>query len=267
MLSIGEFARLAGVSVRMLRHYDRLGLLRPERVDLHSGYRRYAAAQLERANQLVALKDLGFTLEQVGVLLDDGVDAAGLTQLLRARRDALHAQIDADRDRLRSVEARLRSIEKENPMSEFIETALPELHLVQLSARITEMAEVEQEIGPMFQRVADTLDAAGAARVGPGVATYTVEGEGMVAAAAEQIGEAPTPAGLEAVTVAAAPRALTTRYRSADLAGIQQAWQELVTEVEHRGLTAIGTCREVYLSTPMDTPGAAWEVDLQQPVR
>ncbi|GAA0489344.1 MerR family transcriptional regulator [Microbacterium aurantiacum] len=76
MLSIGEFARLAGVSVRMLRHYDRLGLLRPERVDLHSGYRRYAAAQLERANQLVALKDLGFTLEQVGVLLDDGVDAA-----------------------------------------------------------------------------------------------------------------------------------------------------------------------------------------------
>ena len=72
MLSIGEFARLAGVSVRMLRHYDQLGLLRPERVDPHSGYRRYAAAQLERANQLVALKDLGFTLEQVGVLLDDG---------------------------------------------------------------------------------------------------------------------------------------------------------------------------------------------------
>ncbi|GAA0489347.1 GyrI-like domain-containing protein [Microbacterium aurantiacum] len=152
-------------------------------------------------------------------------------------------------------------------MSEFIETALSELHLVQLSARITEMAEVEQEIGPMFQRVADTLDAAGAARVGPGVATYTVEGEGMVAAAAEQIGEAPTPAGLEAVTVAAAPRALTTRYRSADLAGIQQAWQELVAEVERRGLIAAGTCREVYLSTPMDTPGAAWEVDLQQPVR
>ena len=51
-----------------------------------------------------------------------------------------------------------------------------------------------------------SVKTAGAARVGPGVATYTVEGDGMIAAAAEQIGETPTPAGLEAVTVAAAPR-------------------------------------------------------------
>ncbi len=136
MLSIGEFARLAGVSVRMLRHYDQLGLLRPQRVDPFSGYRSYAASQLDRANRLVALKDLGFTLEQVGVMLDDGMPDVSLAGLLRTRREELAAQIDADRQRLREVETRLRSIEKEHPMSAFIETPLPELHLVQLAAKV-----------------------------------------------------------------------------------------------------------------------------------
>jgi DNA-binding transcriptional MerR regulator len=66
MVGIGGFARLAGVSVRMLRHYDALGLLRPARVDPHSGYRSYTTGQLDRVNRLVALKDLGFSLEDGG---------------------------------------------------------------------------------------------------------------------------------------------------------------------------------------------------------
>ena len=69
MFSIGEFARYARVSVRMLRHYDSLGLLVPAVIDPSTGYRLYAAAQLTRLNRLVALKELGFTLEQVGSVL------------------------------------------------------------------------------------------------------------------------------------------------------------------------------------------------------
>lgn len=266
MLSIGEFARLAGVSVRMLRHYDQLGLLTPQRVDPHTGYRSYSAVQLERANQLVALKDLGFTLEQVGRLLDGRMPPEGVTALLRERRLELEQQIDADRRRLRSVEARLRAIEKENPMSEFLETPLPALRLAQLSARIDEMAEIESEIGPMFTRVNELLDRAGIPRTGPGVATYTVVDGGMIAAAAEQIGDADVPAGLETAVVPAQPRALTVRYVAPDLDGIQAAWQGLVTEAERRGLTPAGPAREVYLATPFDGDGGAWDVDLQQPV-
>ncbi|WP_434811087.1 MerR family transcriptional regulator [Microbacterium sp. bgisy189] len=266
MLNIGEFARLAGVSVRMLRHYDQLGLLRPQQVDPHSGYRSYSTAQLERANQLIALKDLGFTLEQVGRLLDDGLSATAVTALLRERRHELREQLEADQRRLRSVEARLRAIEKEHPMSAFIETSLPALRLVQQSVRIDEMNEIEDAMGGMFGRVNAAIDAAGASRTGPGIATYTVDGDGMIAAAAEQIAGDDVPAGLEAATVDAQPRALTVRYTGADLSGIQSAWQELVAEVEARGLTPSGTCREVYESTPFDGPGAEWSVDLQQPV-
>ena len=266
MLSIGEFARLAGVSVRMLRHYDQLGLLRPQRVDPFSGYRSYGASQLDRANRLVALKDLGFTLEQVGRMLDDGMSSSEVAALLRERRVELAAQIDADRQRLHEVETRLRSIEKENPMSEYTETALPELTIVQLSAKVDEMSQIEEEIGGMFERVGALIEASGATRVGPGVAVYTTVDDGMIAAAAEQIGDAPVPDGLERAVVPRHPRAVSTRFDAADLSGIQAAWQALVAEIERRGLRFDGPAREIYEQTPYDGPGSRWIVDLQQPV-
>ena len=264
MLTIGAFARLAGVSVRMLRHYDQLGLLTPAHVDPYSGYRSYSTAQLDRANRLVALKDLGFTLDQVGALLAADAGQDEVCRLLRQRRDELVAQLHADTRRLAQVQARLRLIEKESPVSTFTETALPELQLVQKSVRITDMAQFESEMGALFDRVMDAIVTAGARPVGPGVALYTADGEDMVAAAAEPIGDVPTPAGLEDVTVPAAPRALTTQYVGDDLSGIQGAWQALMAEVEARGLTPIGTCREVYLAGPWDSDG--WVIDLQQPV-
>ena len=70
MLSIGEFARLGQVSPRMLRHYDQLGLLTPDSVDSWTGYRSYSVQQLGRLHRLVALRDLGFKLEQIGEMID-----------------------------------------------------------------------------------------------------------------------------------------------------------------------------------------------------
>src|SRR5687767_14802491 len=86
MLSIGDFARLGQVSPRMLRHYDQLGLLRPERVDYATGYRTYGVSQLVRLHHLLALRDLGFTLEQIGKLLDDEPPVDQLRGMLRLRQ-------------------------------------------------------------------------------------------------------------------------------------------------------------------------------------
>ena len=98
MLSIGEFARLVGVSQRMLRHYDGLGLLVPERVDEYSGYRYYSTAQLDRANRLVALKDLGFRLEEVGEMLDEDASSPRIAGLLRGRRAELRERLPCGGD-------------------------------------------------------------------------------------------------------------------------------------------------------------------------
>src|SRR6202035_3229814 len=68
LLRVHEFAELAGVTVKALHHYDRLGLLKPTRTD--AGYRKYANADLERLEHILALKFLGFSLKQVRAILE-----------------------------------------------------------------------------------------------------------------------------------------------------------------------------------------------------
>jgi DNA-binding transcriptional MerR regulator len=65
VLKIGEFSTLTQVSIKTLRHYDELGLLKPVRIDPESGYRYYSASQLPRLHRILALKDLGFPLHRV----------------------------------------------------------------------------------------------------------------------------------------------------------------------------------------------------------
>ena len=69
MFTIGDFAAFGQVTPRMLRHYDALGLLRPAVVDGTTGYRYYSADQFSRLNRIVALKDLGFSLQQVAAIV------------------------------------------------------------------------------------------------------------------------------------------------------------------------------------------------------
>jgi DNA-binding transcriptional MerR regulator len=63
---IGEFAELRGVSAKTLRFYDEVGVLRPASVDPRTGYRRYMPRQLEQMASILALKNLGVPLSQVG---------------------------------------------------------------------------------------------------------------------------------------------------------------------------------------------------------
>jgi len=80
-----EFAELAGVTVRTLHHYDQLGLLKPRRST--SGYRLYRERDLERLEQIVALKFLGIPLKQIRVLLDR--NSLDLAAALRVQRRIL----------------------------------------------------------------------------------------------------------------------------------------------------------------------------------
>jgi len=113
MLKIGEFSKLAQVSVKTLRYYDELGLLRPDWVDRYTGYRYYALGQLPRLNRLLALKELGFSLVQIARLLKDDLPAGELQRLMKLRQAELEQQVQAEQARLARVAARLRQIEQE----------------------------------------------------------------------------------------------------------------------------------------------------------
>ncbi|HET8841442.1 MAG TPA: MerR family transcriptional regulator, partial [Ktedonobacteraceae bacterium] len=73
MIRIGEFSKLVQISVPTLRYYDQVGLLKPIEVDRSSGYRYYSASQLPRLHRILALKGLGFSLEQIAIVLDAGL--------------------------------------------------------------------------------------------------------------------------------------------------------------------------------------------------
>ena len=80
-----EFATLAGVTVRALHHYDRLGLLKPKRT--HARYRAYSAGDLERLEQIIALKFIGVTLKKIRFFTVRMPQ--GLANVLRAQRQTL----------------------------------------------------------------------------------------------------------------------------------------------------------------------------------
>ena len=104
MLSIGEFARLGGISIRSLRHYDEIGLLRPATVSPDTGYRGYSAAQLAQLNRIMALKELGLSLAQVRQLLA-GVTLDELRGMLILRRAQLEQELEQHTSQLLGVEA------------------------------------------------------------------------------------------------------------------------------------------------------------------
>ena len=86
MFRIGEFAQIAQVSTRQLRHYDQLGLLRPLTTDAVTGYRYYSMRQLPRLNAILALKELGLTLDQIGSQLENEITASELRGMLTMKR-------------------------------------------------------------------------------------------------------------------------------------------------------------------------------------
>lgn len=96
IFSIGEFSRLTRVTVKMLRHYDKIGLLIPSFVNAASGYRYYRAEQLPRLNRMIALKDLGFSLEDIAKLLDAGTIDTDAAALLTRRRIVLEQSLAQD---------------------------------------------------------------------------------------------------------------------------------------------------------------------------
>ena len=119
MLKIGDFSQLGQVSVRTLHHYDERGLLKPARIDDWTGYRFYSVEQLPRLNRILALKDLGFSLDQIGRLVEDDVPAEQLRGMLALKQAEIERQLTEGRTRLLRVEARLRQIEQEGEPSPY----------------------------------------------------------------------------------------------------------------------------------------------------
>lgn len=273
MFGIGDFARHGRVSVRMLRHYDATGLLRPARVDGATGYRFYTAAQLARLNRILALKDLGFTLDQVRSILDEEVTVAELRGMLRLRHADLQERIAADADRLARVEERLRSIESEECMSahDIIVKQVPAVRVAQLSATAAgyRPEDIGPVVSPLFGDLFTRLEQAGIAPAGSTIAHYeddpgTEGGIRVHAAVPVTDPAAAAEAGLEVVDLPEIPEAATVVHRG-PMDGVLPVAQALARWIEAQGYRSLGYAREFYLEYGCGDP-EGWATELQEPV-
>lgn len=270
MLSIGDFARLGQVSVRMLRHYDRIGLLTPARTDPSSGYRHYGADQLARLNRVIALKELGFGLDEVRQILDDDLAPDELRGMLRLRRAQLAAEQEQSLARLAGVEHRLRIIEKEDQMSEteYVVKSLPSRTVAAARASVATQPEIGAVVGPLFGEVAGAVSAAGGCPE-TGVAVYEMDGsspddEIRVLVGYDYAG-APAP-GFEVVALPAVDRCVCAVHLGS-METIGDSWQALTRWLDAQGWSPAGPGREVYLRAWPPDDQSDWVTELQQPVQ
>ncbi|MEU9999401.1 MerR family transcriptional regulator [Streptomyces sp. NPDC050848] len=271
MFTIGDFARHGRVSVRMLRHYDAIGLLRPAHVDPHSGYRFYEADQLARLNRVIALKELGFTLEQVGSILDEQIGAEELRGMLRLRQAELETALAEAAGRLAQVGARLRAIESEGhmPTQDVVIKRIPPVRLAELSGVAAGFGpgEIGPVIQPLYEELCARLEAAGVTGFGPGIAYYEDAGRGdgsivvhagmTVPAGTEEV------AGVDVVLLPGLDEAATVVHRG-PMEDLLPTVQTLATWIDANGYRSTGYSRELYLEVPEDR--AKWVTELQEPV-
>ena len=273
MFGIGDFAGLGRVSVRMLRHYDAIGLLRPAHVDPASGYRYYTAAQLSLLNRVIALKDLGFTLQQVQTMIDEKVDVGELRGMLRLRRAQLATQLADDGERLARVDARLRMIETEGHMDtgDVVLKSTPAVRVVELSAPASSYdgPDITVALSPLYPQLMERMDAAGVRMTGPPLAYYLPAPKGpgdesiTVHAAFPFADEPPADAGFDVVDLPRVAHAAALLHHG-PMSEAFRTGQVIANWIDENGYRTVGPgyAREVYLDCP---PGEfdQWVTEMQ----
>lgn len=269
MFKIGEFSRLAQVSARMLRYYDQCGLLHPDRVDHFTGYRLYSAAQLTDLARIVALRDMGFGVEEIAALLPCFGDAAAMGAALRKKERAVRATIADEQTKLERIAAFCGALEKErrDMTYEVKLTSLPAETVLSLRDTLPDY----QREGELWHRLCRYMAEVGVACDQGGYSIYhdeefrdqDVDVEVAVPLAAPV--EAPPPYSCH--TLPAIPLAATVEF-AGPYDGYAAATQALATWVEENGYRMTGPIRGKAIASPADVHSPAdYRTQLQVPVQ
>jgi DNA-binding transcriptional MerR regulator/predicted transcriptional regulator YdeE len=266
MLKIGDFSSLSQVSVKTLRYYDERGLLSPALVDPQTGYRYYSASQLSRLHRILALKDLGFSLEQIAALLADNVTAEQMRGMLLLRRTEQQARVEEEHDRLSRIQSRIRLIEQEKSMPQ--EVILKEVPK-QWIASVRETIANYPSVGPLYPKVFNAL--------GPGMSQMTMcvalwhdseHKESNVDAEAGVYLQAPVQAS-NGLSVYELPGCTAASFiHNGSYQRLSEAYDALLRWVASNGYQVAGPIRELYLhsSMPVRQDDESYVTEIQVPV-
>ena len=247
-LKIGNFARIGQVTVQTLRHYDELGLLKPSEVDALSGYRYYVLDQLPRLHRILALKDLGFSLDQIAHLLEEKLPPSELRGMLRLKQNELRQQVDEGLNRLERLEARLRMIEGEGLQLEYevVIKSVEPLPVVSVRGIIPSYWDE----GPLWGELFRQLQQASVSTSGPYLSLYhSGEPEIDVEVCAIIPLESMRIQGLS-VRELSAVESMASTIHQGSFAGLAGAYAALLKWIDASGYGIAGSDRAVYLRLP-----------------
>lgn len=271
-LKIGEFAKVAAVSVSALRYYDAVGLLRPADTDRWTGYRYYALDQLPALYRILALKDLGLSLDEIRELMGEELPPDQIRGMLRLKRAELREQAADLQERLARVETRLLQIEMEGKMSQYdvIVKRVEPIRAAVLNDTVPNMEVVNATFDRLFDEVLGHVYSHGGTLDGPALDLW-YDGpmdtpENMRVAAA-----APTHSNIPAsdrVKIEDLPGVdqMACVVHSGPFATLGQAYSALFTWISENGYRIAGPSREVYLQYERGGDQNNYVTELQAPV-
>lgn len=252
MLKIGDFSKLSQVSIQTLRHYADLGLLTPAEVDRFTGYRYYSASQLPRLNRILALKDLGFSLDLIAPLLDKGISPQQLRGMLRLRQAEQQARVQEEQARLARVEARLSQIEQESAMPQY-DVVIKKVEPLRIASVRGTIPTYSQQ-GSLWSELYRYLGGRQTQFAGPCLTLYYDEGytdRDVDTEVAQPISGA-LPAD-ERVKVYDLPAALVaSAVHHGPYTTLSQVYDALIPWIEANGYRSAGAPREIYLQSKGD---------------
>lgn len=163
----------------MLRHYDKLGLLMPNEVDEWTGYRYYTIDQLSRLHRIIALKELGLSLQQVGELLDgrEMPSAENLRGMLQLKQAELQREMEEMQHRLVTVESRLLRIEQEGKPSpyEIVVKSIEPQPIASIRITVPDMRDMGQYCASTYRELYKRIDNARIKPAGSSMILYHAE--------------------------------------------------------------------------------------------
>ncbi len=268
MIKIGDFARFSQVTVAALRHYDELGLLKPISVDSWTGYRYYSVSQLPRLNRILALKDLGFSLEQIEEVLT-GLTLEQLRGMLKMKQAEVEQQLAQEQERLARIAARLRQIEEEQTMSNFdvLVKTVPAMRIAARRVTIPTNDQVPGFLGSAFSEVYDHVRQAGAKDLGPCFAMWHQAAEVYANEEAEAAVPVDRPlAGTDRVQVYELPAAqVASVVHHGAFENFRQEHVALLTWIEANHYRIAGPYRELYINHDRDNMAES-ATEIQYPI-
>src|SRR5260370_17384368 len=107
MFLTGEFSQISRVSKRLLHYYDEIGVLKAARIDPQTGYRYCSASQLPHLNRILALRDLGLTLDHIAVMMQTDVSDEEIHGMLLMKKAELEHMLQEDMHRLKLIKRQL----------------------------------------------------------------------------------------------------------------------------------------------------------------